>query len=182
MKPEEMIELLKGMQSPLEDYAELVGAPAFAYGHKYVYPYPEDYAIEEAIEALKEIQQYREMDKKLREAYGDCDGLLAIAVEGLCKHSGINIGEPIKARLLTDEDVDKWDAYREIGTVEECREAVGKQKPKKIIIESYCSTECPTCGHELSTSLGDGYYKYSTFLERCPNCGQAIQWDENLEE
>lgn len=29
MKPEKMIELLKGMQSQLEDYAELVGAPAF---------------------------------------------------------------------------------------------------------------------------------------------------------
>ena len=80
MTPEETIELLKGMQSPLEDYAELVGAPAFAYGYKYVYPEPEDYAIEEAIEALKEIQQ-----------------------------------------------------YREIGTVEECREAVEKQKPKKIL-------------------------------------------------
>ena len=66
--------------------------------------------------------------------------------------------------------------YREIGTVEECREAVEKQKPKKIIIESYCPTECPTCGHELSKSLGDGYYKYPIFLKRCPNCGQAIQW------
>ena len=61
MKPEEAIELLKGMQSTLEDYAELVGAPAFTYGHKYVYPYPEDYAIEEAIEAIKEVQQYREI-------------------------------------------------------------------------------------------------------------------------
>ena len=66
--------------------------------------------------------------------------------------------------------------YRKIGTVEECRKAVEKQKAKKIIIESYCLTECPTCGHELSTSLGDGYYKYPTFLGRCPNCGQAIQW------
>ena len=61
MKPEKMIELLKGMQSPLEDYAELVGAPAFTYGHKYVYPYPEDYAIEEAIKALEEVQQYRKI-------------------------------------------------------------------------------------------------------------------------
>ena len=66
--------------------------------------------------------------------------------------------------------------YREIGTVEECREAVEKQKPKKIIIEPYCPTECPTCGHELSTSLGDGYYKYPTFLKRCPNCGQYITY------
>ena len=35
--------------------------------------------------------------------------------------------------------------YRKIGTVEECREATEKQKPKKIIIEPYCPTECPTC-------------------------------------
>ena len=74
--PEETIELLKGMQSPLVDYAELVGAPAFAYGCKYVYPEPEDYAIEEAIEALKEIQQYREIGtveefRKLKERSND---------------------------------------------------------------------------------------------------------------
>ena len=133
-----------------------------------------------AITALKEIQQYREMDKKLREAYGDCDGLLAIAVEGLCKHPGINIGEPIKARLLIDEDVDKWDAYREIGTVEECREAVEKQKPKTPDYEGdgyadgymvYDTWICPNCGAKYEVDYDD--YKY------CPECGQAIA--ENLE-
>ena len=67
--------------------------------------------------------------------------------------------------------------YRKIGTVEECREAVEKQKAKKIIIRNWSSTFCPTCGHELSTSLGDGYYKHPTFLERCPKCGQTIQWE-----
>lgn len=54
MEVQEAIELLKGMQNPLQDYADMVGAPAFAYGHRYVYPEPEDYAIEEAITALKE--------------------------------------------------------------------------------------------------------------------------------
>ena len=135
MKPEETIELIKGMQSPLEEYAELVGAPAFAYGYKYVYPYPEDYAIEEAIEALKEIQQ-----------------------------------------------------YREIGTVEECRKAVEKQKAKKPDI--YTDTRnmvdlhgnvyaeqanvylCPTC----ESFIG---YVGNNILHYCPVCGQAI--DENLE-
>ena len=67
--------------------------------------------------------------------------------------------------------------YREIGTAEECRKAVEKQEPKKIIIRNWRPTRCPTCGHELSTSLGDGYYKHPTFLERCPECGQAIQWE-----
>lgn len=177
MTPEESIKMLRGMQNKKVDYAELVCAPAFAYGYEYVYPEPEDYAIEEAITALKEIQQYREMDKKLREAYGDCDGLLAIAVEGLCKHPGINIGEPIKARLLIDEDVDKWDAYREIGTVEECREAVEKQKPKKVIDRDldFGYYTCPSCGTTISF-MEDGYKSHKF----CLNCGQAIlQEDED---
>ena len=72
--------------------------------------------------------------------------------------------------------------YREIGTVEECREAVDKQKQKKIIIKDWNPTKCPTCNYELSASLGDGYYKHPTFLERCPNCGQAIRWEESEEE
>ena len=69
--------------------------------------------------------------------------------------------------------------YREIGTVEECRKAVEKQKAKEIIIRNWNPTKCPTCGHELSESLGDGYYKHPTFLERCPECGQAIRWEES---
>ena len=71
--------------------------------------------------------------------------------------------------------------YRKIGTVEECREAVGKQNPKKIIIKLYTPATCPTCNLELSESLGDGYYKHWTSLRRCPRCGQRIQWDENSE-
>ena len=59
MTPEEAIEMLRGMQNKKVDYAEMVCAPAFAYGYEYVYPEPEDYAIEEAIKALEEIQQYR---------------------------------------------------------------------------------------------------------------------------
>ena len=182
MTPEEAIELLRSMQNPKQDYADVVCAPAFCTGFRFVYPEPEDYAIEEAISALKEIQQYREMDKKLREAYGDCDGLLAIAVEGLCKHPGINIGEPIKARLLIDEDVDKWDAYREIGTVEECREAVERLEAKPVknrkILRNFHGNpygiqgDCPNCGCERITSMSTDW---------CHVCGQHLKYDENLE-
>ena len=128
MKPEEMIELLKGMQSPLEDYAELVGAPAFTYGHKYVYPYPEDYAIEEAIEALKEVQQ-----------------------------------------------------YREIGTVEECREAVEKQKAKKCDVTKdnfRIYYKCPTCNHCLRVEYNHGSWMGKK-SKNCSKCGQAINWEES---
>ena len=124
MKPEETIELLKGIQNEKVDYAELVCAPAFAYGYQYVYPEPEDYAIEEAIEALKEVQE-----------------------------------------------------YRAIGTVEECREAVEKQKLKKPVKDKYNHNCCPNCGWIVS---GEGGYG-EEFCPHCENCGQAIRW-EDLEE
>lgn len=129
MKPEETIELLKGIQNEKVDYAELVCAPAFAYGYQYVYPEPEDYAIEEAIEALKEVQR-----------------------------------------------------YREIGTVEECREAMEKQTPKAPYYEGdgydnkgeliYDTWICPNCGERYEVDYDD--------YEHCPKCGQAID-NENLE-
>ena len=76
MKPEEAIELLRSMQNPKQDYADIVCAPAFCTGFRFVYPEPEDYAIEEAIKALKEIQQYHKIGtveefRKLKERSRD---------------------------------------------------------------------------------------------------------------
>lgn len=147
------------------------------------FPKESEEACDAVISALKKNKQYREMDRKLRAVYGDCDGLLATAVEGLCKHPGVNIGKPIKARLLVDEDVDKWDAYREIGTVEECREAAENQKAKNPSVHKQQYSDaynCSKCGwtfiHKNETGWFCGqHYKF------CPNCGQAIRWSENLE-
>lgn len=73
--------------------------------------------------------------------------------------------------------------YREIGTVEECQKAVEKQKPKELVYESdsvfsngfshYRIGRCPMC---------DRYYNSNDEVNYCSKCGQAIQWDENLEE
>lgn len=65
--------------------------------------------------------------------------------------------------------------YRKIGTVEECREAVEKQKPKPC--EFYGDEEdgkllCPNCGEDLWDLKECGF-------NNCPYCGQAI--GENLE-
>lgn len=68
--------------------------------------------------------------------------------------------------------------YREIGTVEECREAVEKQKPKKPrdIEYDYSYFICPTCGEGIYVSDNFESHKF------CLNCGQAIRCpDENLE-
>ena len=55
MTENEAIELLRSMQNPKQDYADVVCAPAFCTGFRFVYPEPEDYEIEEAIKALEEI-------------------------------------------------------------------------------------------------------------------------------
>ena len=67
--------------------------------------------------------------------------------------------------------------YSEIGTVEECREAVEKQKAKNPVKDKYHHNCCPNCGWIVS---GDGGYG-EEFCPHCENCGQAIRW-ENLGE
>ena len=63
--------------------------------------------------------------------------------------------------------------YREIGTVEELRKAVEKQKPKKPHrnYKKFSGLWCK-CGWYLGQ-------KQCLDIKYCPNCGQAI--DENLE-
>ena len=129
MKENEAIELLRSMQNPKQDYADIVCAPAFCTGFRFVYPEPEDYAIEEAIKALKEIQQ-----------------------------------------------------YREIGTVEECREAVEKQAAERINYETnavfnngfgyYRIGKCPIC---------NSCYNSNDEIKYCSKCGKKLDWSKENE-
>ena len=87
------------------------------------------------IESIKKLRRYRSMDERLSAAYGENNGLLETLVEYTLKWKTENkAGEmPAKTIMLTDEDVDRWNAYKKIGTVEECREAVERKNEKKII-------------------------------------------------
>lgn len=72
---------------------------------------------------------------------------------------------------------------KESPAVEHCNiaiEALEKQLPKKVIIEDWCPSYCPSCGYELSEDLGDGFHRHPTFVKRCPNpdCGQKLDWSE----
>lgn len=80
-----------------------------------------DAVIEKMID---ELFQYRVMEEKLKSVYGECEGILSVVVDTLIKHVRADIDRPIKSRMLTDEHVDMWEAYKAIGTVEECRAAV----------------------------------------------------------
>ena len=62
--------------------------------------------------ALKKLAYYEDLEEKLEKAYGECEGLLETVVFDLVKHEGVEIGTPHKARLLTDEDVDKWEGFK----------------------------------------------------------------------
>ncbi len=56
-------------------------------------------------------------------------------------------------------------------------QALEKQIPTKPIIEKWSPARCPSCGAELSESLGDGYYKHWEDKEVC-GCGQLLDWGE----
>ena len=60
--------------------------------------------------------------------------------------------------------------YREIGSVEECREAVEKQKAKKpeVIDQDFDYYKCPVCGEYIWATDNINDHKY------CLNCGQAV--------
>ena len=82
-----------------------------------------------------------------------------------------------QAILIAAQAIEEIQQYREIGTVEECQEAGEKQRPKKL--EFYGGSEdgkllCQNCGEDLWELKECGF-------TNCPYCGQAIQWDENLE-
>lgn len=117
-------------------------------------------ALDTAISALKEIQNYRKLGtlEELARAKRYID---------LSKRHG-TIGEMI----------DECAEYEEIGTVEECREAMEKQKPKKCIEDScpdHTHYKCPSCGKIQKTK-----YDNSTFgciLNNCSNCGQALEME-----
>lgn len=102
-----------------------------------------------AISAMQELQEYKQ---KLNDAYGECNDLLRTVVDGLVRHEGIELGTPIKARLLTDDDADLWEGYKKLGTLEEIQEAMERQQ------------ECRNCGYKIHS---EGISK----LNSCNDCG-----------
>lgn len=66
-------------------------------------------------DVIDKLADYEDLEERLNNVYGDCDGLLLRVVETLEKHSGIDIANnTLKSRLLTDEDVDKWEKFKQL--------------------------------------------------------------------
>lgn len=79
---------------------------------------------------------------------------------------------------------DELEQYQAIGTVEECREAVEKQKPKEIYHQKWNGIDgvpydlCPTCENNLCTT---GVFARNK-MNYCEKCGQKLCWNENMED
>lgn len=75
-------------------------------------------------------------------------------------------GDVNEALEIAKQALEEIQQYRAIGTVEECREAVEKQKPKKPVLRNdngKLRKSCPVCG-----------CFFSPLSRSCPKCGQAI--------
>lgn len=114
----ETVDWLRKMQSPAISEAELYGLePGYGTGNM-VYPEPEDYALEEAINAIKQLKEYQQLEEQGRliklpckEAYtksGDIVYLIYDDEVVECTHCGLGIN-PVDGKayimLATDEDI-----------------------------------------------------------------------------
>ena len=107
--------------------------------------------IDYAISAIKELQMYK-------------DNKLCLVPEDVYSRQCCELG-----------------AYKEIGTMEECREAVEKQTQKKCIIDScpdHTHYKCPACGKIELSIYKHGFPRLGRITKYCENCGQALI-DEN---
>ena len=92
-------------------------------------------------------------------------------------------GKAFEDMEMAIEALKEIQQYREIGTVEECREAVEKQRAKKPRLNykpkffGKATYTCPKCGNicleKFANERQNNRY--------CWDCGQAIDWSENLE-
>lgn len=121
MNIDEAIKFLKSMQNPLEDYADMIGAPAGMHGIKYVYPDPEDYAIEEAIEALKRAEKYKWHDlRKDPDDLPDIEHEVEVAYTTLYTNGSVKTARAVyeDGSITQSESAFDWEEY--VGNDGEC--------------------------------------------------------------
>ena len=104
----------------------------------------------------------------------DCDNC------ELCYEKG-TVGEHKEAVEMAIKALEEIKQYRTIGTPEECRSAVEKQKAKKPKEYEDKFYGCPTCGNILLHK----WEKYPTKLmdkknglPYCFGCGQKLDWSD----
>lgn len=126
-------------------------------------------------EAIEKLHAYLECESrraKIVSCNESCDDCELCYMQG----TGAEHITSVKTAIKALEEVQQ---YHQIGTVEECREAVEKQTAKKPDYEGdgfsdgqlvYDTWICPCCGKHYEVDC-DRY-------DYCPNCGQHIDWGD----
>ena len=88
---------------------------------------------------LKKAEKLDELQTRMKEIYGEGEELLVTFVSGLEQYNSQQEEHPFKARLLTNETVDEWEAYQRAKSEERLIEL-----PTKIIRDG---VSCPMVYH-----------------------------------
>lgn len=126
-------------------------------------------------ESIEKLHAYLECESrraKIVSCNESCDDCELCYMQG----TGAEHITSVKTAIKALEEVQQ---YHQIGTVEECREAVEKQTAKKPDYEGdgfsdgqlvYDTWICPCCGKHYEVDCDRYYY--------CQNCGQHIDWSD----
>lgn len=105
-------------------------------------------------------------DNMLDEAWDEHEELLAYRAIGTVE----DIEKGIKQ---SEEEFNMLMEYRNIGSLDECRVAVERMKPRqpKCMDPEYGTFDCPSCGHTI-IAIDD-----MSIHQNCLMCGQKLNWD-----
>ena len=103
---------------------------------------------------LKKAEKLDELQTRMKEIYGEGEELLETFVSGLEQYNSQQEEHPFKARLLTNETVDEWEAYQRAKNEERLIEL-----PTKIIRDG---VSCPMVYH-----FYNGPYPEEEDIEEC---------------
>lgn len=78
---------------------------------------------------LRDMQEYSQLKDRVNTIFGGTMTLKDV-VDSIERVSKLQKSNPFNARVLTYDEATMWDEYRKIGTPEECRAAIEKQKAK----------------------------------------------------
>lgn len=82
---------------------------------------------------LKKAEKLDELQTRMKEIYGEGEELLETFVSGLEQYNSQQEEHPFKARLLTNETVDEWEAYQRAKSEERLENYTVIELPTKII-------------------------------------------------
>lgn len=102
-----------------------------------------------------------------------------------CKDWNDNITNCFEICGIPIDIMKEWEKYRSIGTVEECRDSVEKQRAKKIVRIKLRQSEygsplrCPVCESDLIPTefFNEDGTESDEKISWCSGCGQKLDWN-----